>query len=358
MMKSNLKKIRLLIDKLDKDIVKKLNERGELAQKIKEAKNLSVNKDIFRPEREIQILRKIKDINDGPLLDSHLQSIFREIMSSCLSLEIELKVACLGPELSYSDIALNKFFGSSTNVIFHNSISEIFDDVNRQNVDYGIVPIENSNQGSVKDTLDHLIKDDISISGETNLIIEHCLLSKSKKINQIKKIYAHEQSFLQCNDWITKNLPYASRIYVSSNSAAAKKIQTLKNSAAIASKNCSTLYKLPVLQKNIHDVIDNTTRFIIIGNKSVSSSGKDKTSILITINNKAGSLSKLLEPLSKSGISMTKIESIPTKINNWEYMFLIDIEGHIDNKKVSNALNLIRKKSVFFKHLGSYPKSI
>ena len=358
MMKDNLKKIRLLIDQLDKDIVKKINERGKLAQQIKEAKHLSANKDIFRPEREAQILRKIKDINDGPLLDSHLQSIFREIMSSCLSLETELKVACLGPELSYSNIALNKFFGLSVNVIFYNSISDIFNDVNRQNIDYGVVPIENSNQGSVKDTLDHLIKDNVNISGEINLVIEHYLLSKAKKLNQIKKIYAHEQSFLQCNDWIIKNLPHASRVYTSSNSAAAKKIQTLKNSAAIASKNCSTLYKLPILQKNIHDVIDNTTRFIIIGNKPVSFSGKDKTSILITIDNQAGSLSKLLEPLSKSKISMTKIESIPTKINNWEYMFLIDIEGHIDDKKVSSALNLIKKKSVFFKHLGSYPKSI
>ena len=357
-MKNNLKKIRLLIDKLDKNIIKKLNERGELAQKVKEAKNISTNKDIFRPEREAQVLRKIKDMNDGPLSNNHLQSIFREIMSSCLSLETELKVACLGPKLSYSDIALKKFFGSSVNVLFYNSISEIFNDVSRKNVDYGIVPIENSNQGSVKDTLDHLIKDDISISGEINLIIEHCLLSKSKKINQIKTVYAHEQSFLQCNDWITKNLPSVSRVYTSSNSAAAEKIQKLKNSAAIANKNCSALYKLSILQKNIHDVIDNTTRFIINSNKSVSSSGKDKTSILITINNKAGSLSKLLEPLSQSGISMTKIESIPTKINNWEYMFLIDIEGHIDNKKVSNALNLIQKKSVFFKHLGSYPKSI
>ena len=358
MMKNNLKEIRLLIDQLDKEIVKKINKRGKLAQKIKEAKDLSTNKDIFRPERESQILRKIENINEGPLLDSHLQSIFREIMSSCLSLETELKVACLGPELSYSNIALNKFFGSSVNTVFYNSVSDIFNDVNRQNIDYGVVPIENSNQGSVKDTLDHLIKDTASISGEINLIIKHCLLSKSKSLSQIKKIYAHEQSFLQCNDWVTKNLPHASRVYTSSNSAAAKKVQSLKNSAAIASKNCSTFYKLPVLQKNVHDVIDNTTRFIIIGNKAVSLSGKDKTSILITINNKAGSLSKLLEPLSKSGISMTKIESIPTRINNWDYMFLIDIEGHIDDKKVSRALSLIRKKSMFFKHLGSYPKSI
>jgi chorismate mutase/prephenate dehydratase len=183
-------------------------------------------------------------------------------------------------------------------------------------------------------------------------------LSHSKNLNNIKKIYAHEQTFLQCNDWLTKNMPAAQRIFCSSNSAAAKKIKKVKNIAAIASKNCSTYYKIPILKNNIHDIADNTTRFIVIGNHDIDISGVDKTSILISVQNKAGALKNLLESLSINRISMSKIESIPTKINNWEYMFLLDIDGHTNSKNVSSALKDIKKKSTFYKFLGSYPKSI
>ena len=357
-MSEDLNKIRILIDKIDKKIVKSLNDRANLAKKIKKAKASSEKKDIFRPEREAQILRKIASTNSGPLTTKHLQTIFREIISSCLSLETNLKVSCLGPRESYSNLALNKFFGSSVKIKFNNSISEIFDDVCRQNIDFGVVPIENSNQGSIKETIDHLIKDNSQLCGEVNLDIKHCLLSNSKKMNEIKKVYAHEQTFLQCNKWLNKNMPNIQRIFTSSNSAAVQKIVKLKNSAAIASKNCEPIYKVSILKNNIHDSIDNTTRFIIIGNHNIAASGSDKTSILISIDNKAGSLNELLLPLSKNKISMSKIESIPTKINNWEYMFLLDIDGHIDDKIVGQALKEIQKKASFYKNLGSYPKSI
>ena len=357
-MSEDLKKIRTLIDKLDKQIVKTLNERAKLAKKIKKAKASSQKKDIFRPEREAQILRKIGSINTGPLQSTHLQSIFREIISSCLSLETSLKVSCLGPEQSYSNLALTKFFGSSVEIKFNNSISEIFDDVSKRNVDYGIVPIENSNQGSIKETIEHLIKDNSRLCGEVNLDIKHCLLSSSKKVSEIKKVYAHEQTFLQCNQWLNKNMPDVRRIFTTSNSAAVQKVSILKNSAAIASKNCSPVYKVDILKNNIHDSADNTTRFIVIGNDDINISGSDKTSILISIDNRAGALNDLLMPLSKNNISMSKIESIPTKINNWEYMFLLDIDGHIENKTVNKALMEIQKKSSFYKNLGSYPKSI
>ena len=242
---SDLKKIRVLIDKLDKQIIKLLNERGKLAQEIKKAKKISDNKNIFRPEREAQILRSLSKSNKGPLTDENLQIIFREIISSCLSLEKKLKVCCLGPEQSYSNIALTKFFGSAVEVNFHNSINSIFDDVNHGNVEFGVVPIENSNQGSIKLTLDHLIQEEIKICGEINLTIKHCLLSNSKNVSNIKKIYAHEQTFLQCNEWLTRNIPNAKRIFCTSNSAAAKKIQNVNSSAAIASESCSALYKIP-----------------------------------------------------------------------------------------------------------------
>jgi chorismate mutase/prephenate dehydratase len=357
-MSEDLNKIRILIDKIDKQIVKSLNNRADLAKKIKKAKASSEKKDIFRPEREAQILRKIASTNEGPLTTKHLQAIFREIISSCLSLETDLKVSCLGPQESYSHLALNKFFGSSVKIKFNNSISEIFDDVCRQNIDFGIVPIENSNQGSIKETIEHLIKDNSQLCGEVNLDIKHCLLSNSKKMSEIKKVYAHEQTFLQCNQWLNKNMPNIQRIFASSNSAAVQKIIKLKNSAAIASKNCGPVYKVGILKNNIHDSIDNTTRFIVIGNHNIAASGSDKTSILISIDNKAGSLNELLLPLSKNKISMSKIESIPTRINNWEYMFLLDIDGHVDDKVVGQVLKEIQKKTSFYKNLGSYPKSI
>jgi len=357
-MMNDLSKIRALIDKLDKQIIKNLNERGKLAQKIKKAKSLSNNNNIFRPEREAQILRSLEESNEGPLTNKNLRSIFREIISSCLSLEKKLNISCLGPEQSYSNIALIKFFGSSVDIKFLDSINSIFDNVNHGKMDFGIVPIENSNQGSIKTTIDRLIKEDIKICGEVNLTIKHCLLTHSKNLNNIKKIYAHEQTFLQCNEWLLKNSPTSQRVFCSSNSAAAKKIKKTANTAAIASKNCSSYYKIPILKKNIHDVVDNTTRFIVIGNRDIDISGVDKTSILVSVPNKAGALKNLLESLSNNKISMSKIESIPTKINNWEYMFLLDIDGHANSKNVTSALKDIKKKSTFYKFLGSYPKSI
>ena len=185
--------------------------------------------------------------------------------------------------------------------------------------------------------------------------VQHCLLSKAKTLKSIKVIYTHDQSFLQCNQWLEKNLPNIKRISTNSNSAAVKKIDKIKNSAAIASEYSSLFYQIPLLKKNINDYKDNTTRFIVIGKNNIASSGNDKTSILASITNKSGSLSKLLKPLAEKRITMTKIESIPTKINNWEYMFVIDIKGHKDDEKVMKVLTQMNKNSVFFKVLGSYP---
>ena len=357
-MSDDLKKIRKLIDMLDTKILKSLNQRGMLAQKIKKAKDSSDNKSLYRPERETQILKKLERLNEGPLSKQHIQSIYKEIISACLSLEIKLSISCLGPEESYSSIALNKFFGSSVKKNYTKTLADIFYNVKNQTVDYGVVPIENSNQGSVREALQHLIASEVRICGEVNLNIKHCLLSTSNNISSIKKVYAHEQTFLQCDAWLNKNLPNIKRNILSSNSAAAKKVSNLKDSAAIASRSCSKLYNLTILRNNINDNVDNTTRFIVIGSQFVNSSGFDKTSILITVPNKSGSLNNVLKYLSDSNISMTKIESIPTKINNWEYMFMLDIDGHIDDKIVKRSLEKIKNNCVFFMHLGSYPKSI
>ncbi len=354
-MARGLKQIRESIDKIDKKLIELLNDRAKLAQKIKVEKEKLGDESIFKPEREAQILRKINLLNSGPLSEKHLYVVFREIMSACLSLETQLKVGCLGPEMSYSNLALIRYFGSSVKTSFESSIEDIFNEVEVNNYHFGIVPIENSSQGSIKETLDNLISSKLSICGEVNLKIQHCLLSNAKTLKSVKMIYAHDQSFLQCNRWLEKNIPHAKRISATSNSAAVKKINKIKNSAAIASEYSSLFYQIPIFKKNINDYKDNTTRFIVVGKNNIASSGNDKTSILVSITNKSGSLSKLLKPLAEEKITMTKIESIPTKINNWEYMFVIDIKGHKDDLRVTKVLTQMSKSSVFFKVLGSYP---
>ncbi len=357
-MNKDLKKLRSKIDNLDKHLINKLNERAELAKAIKTIKDKIGDTDIFKPSREAQILKNLENLNKGPLSTRHLQSIYREIMSACLSLEKKLKISCLGPEMSYSHDALIKFFGTSSQSMYAINIRDVFRQVDQEIADYGIVPIENSTQGSVKETIDNLISTDLLISGEINLKISHCLISVAKTRESITKIYAHEQSFQQCDKWLTKNLPMAKLLPVTSNSAAVKKIKNIKNAAAIGSSNSSKYYGIPVINKNINDSSQNSTRFIIISKAKTELSGDDKTSLLISLENKTGALSKIIEPLSKNKIGMTKIESIPTKKNNWEYMFLIDIDGHSLNKKINKTLQEIKRKCQFFKNLGSYPKSI
>ncbi|MEC9206175.1 MAG: prephenate dehydratase [Pseudomonadota bacterium] len=353
-----LQKLRNQIDQIDVKSLNLLNKRAAIAKKIAQVKSDSNNKNIFRPERESQIIRDIIKLNKGPLTNSSLEIIYKEIISSCLSLETNINVSYLGPTGSFSNLALKKFFGSMVSPVCRDSIIDIFNDVISNTVNYGVVPIENSNQGSISQTLELLIDKSIMICGEINLDVKHFLLSKLKNISSISEIYAHEQTFLQCKDWIDKNLRNCKRIIVSSNSEAAKKARLKKNSAAIASENCADEYKLHVLKKNIQDFSNNVTRFIIIGNDTVGISKDDKTSIVVSASNKPGSLYSLLQPLSKNSISMTKIESVPTKRKNWEYMFFLDIDGHSEEPKIKKALNSIKRRSTFYKNLGSYPKSI
>ena len=357
-MNDDLNNLRRKIDNLDKDLVKTLNKRAELAKTIKKIKDARGETDIFKPSREAQILKNLEKLNKGPLLMQHLQSIYREIMSACLSLEKKLKVACLGPEMSYSHDALIKFFGSSSKASYANNISDVFRQVDNDVADYGIVPIENSTQGSVKETIENMVTTNLLINGEINLKVSHCLISLSKNKKLITKIYAHEQSFQQCEKWIMKNFPNAKLISVASNSAAVKKVRNIKNAAAIGSINSSIHYKIPTVNRNINDSSQNSTRFIIISKAKPEISGDDKTSLLISLENKVGALAKIIQPLSKNKISMSKIESIPTKKNNWEYMFLIDIDGHMSDNKIYKTLLEIKRKSQFFRNLGSYPKSI
>ncbi len=353
-----LKKFRQQIDLLDQKILKLLSERATIAKDVAEYKRKSSNTNIFRPDRESQIIRNLRSLNNGPLSAEHIHNIYREIISSCLSLETNLTVSYLGPEGTYSEIATNKFFGKSVTKNSRLNIFDVFNDVKNKTSDYGVVPVENSNQGSIKSTLDFLIRYKTNICGEQNIPIKHCLMSKNKSLKNIKKIYAHNQTISQCEKWISKNLPNSQCLSSDSNAQAALVVKGEKNSACIANEKCARLYNLNILARNVNDINNNTTRFLILGDSQLDSSNNDKTSFIMSLNNKAGSLSKALEILARHKISMTKIESIPTKVENWEYLFLIDISGHIKTKKVSNALQKISDNSKYFQLLGSYPKSI
>ncbi len=353
-----LKKFRKSIDSIDKKILDLLNQRANIAKKVAEHKKSSDDSSIFRPDRESQIIKNLRKLNNGPLQADHIHNIYREIISSCLSLETNLTVSFLGPEGTYSEIATSKFFGNSITKNSKKNILEVFDAVKNNISDYGVVPVENSNQGSIKNTLDFLIKYKINICGEQNIAIKHCLMSTDGKLKNIRKIYSHNQTLSQCSMWISKNCPDAECISADSNATAALQAKKYKNSACIANEVCSKLYGLKVVSRNIHDIHNNTTRFLIIGNTEVNESKNDKTTFVMSVQNKSGALSKILDILSVNNISMTKIESIPTKDRNWEYLFLIDILGHINNKKISTALKKIKSTSKYFQLLGSYPKSI
>tara|TARA_B100001063_G_scaffold219632_1_gene223915 strand:- start:3227 stop:4294 length:1068 start_codon:yes stop_codon:yes gene_type:complete len=353
-----LKKFREKIDLIDKKILNLLNQRANIAKQVADYKKSSNNTIIFRPDRESQIIKNLRSINKGPLNNNHIYNIYREIISSCLSLETNLNVSFLGPEGTYSEIATTKFFGSSIKKNSENNIHDVFDAVKNKTSHYGVVPVENSNQGSIKSTLDFLIKYKVNICGEQNIPIKHCLMSNSSSKPKIKKIYAHNQTLSQCSTWISRNYPNVECIASDSNAQAALNAKKYKNAACIANEVCSKLYKLKIISTNIHDIHNNTTRFLIIGNTEVSRSNNDKTTFIMSLRNKSGELAKTLQVLSENKLSMTKIESIPTKEKNWEYLFLIDLSGHISDKNVSNALTKIESSSQFFQLLGSYPKSI
>ncbi len=356
-----LAKWREKIDALDVQIQTLINERAKCAQAVAALKE-SVNggdPGYYRPEREAEILNNIFQRNKGPISDEVLAHMFREIMSACRALEKPVKVAYLGPEGTFTQEAALKQFGHSIENISLPSIEGVFREVESGNADYGVVPIENTTEGIVNHTLDSLIHSTLQICGEVELRIHHHLLSRTKDIQQIKRVYTHQHSIGQCRMWLDKHLSHAECVAVSSNSEGAKKAVAEKHAAAIASDSAAEIYKLHNLAKNIEDHPDNTTRFLIIGKRSPEeSSHTDKTSLLLSAQNVPGALYELLRPLAENGISMTRIESRPSRRDAWDYVFFIDIDGHQNDKKLAKVLSDLKKRAALFKILGSYPKAI
>lgn len=348
----SLASIRQKIDALDTRLVELLSARVRLAQQAWHAKG---NASAYKPEREAQVLRRVRELNKGPLSAAALTRLFTEIMSACRALEEQMAVAYLGPEGTFSQEAVVKHFGSATGGRPLSSIDEVFRAVESGESAYGVVPVENSTEGAVGRTLDLLLNTSARICGEVNLPVRQNLMSNAASRAAIRTVYSHTQSLAQCQGWLSRHLPDAERVAVVSNAEAAKMAARDKRSAAIASRTAAELYGLKLLARNIEDDPKNTTRFVVIGADDASPSGKDKTSLILSTRNVPGAIHDLLSPLAKHGVSMTRLESRPARTGRWEYVFYIDIEGHRAEAHVAKALAALEGKAAMLKLLGSYP---
>ena len=355
-----LSEIREKIDALDEEIQRLINERAACAQEVAHIKLETDPQDttFYRPEREAMVLRAVKSRNRGPLGDEEMARLFREIMSACLALEKPLNIAFLGPEGTFTQAAALKHFGHSVTTMPFGSIADVFREVEAGSCDYGVVPVENSTEGVVSHTLDLFINSPLAISGEVILRIHHNLLGIQAEWSSARTVYSHQQSLAQCRRWLDQNLLHAERVAVGSNAEAARLAAEDETSVAIASTEAASLHRLTVHQSNIEDEPGNTTRFLVIGRQQPGPSGDDKTSLLLSTKNEAGGLHRLLAPLAEHGISMTRIESRPSRRGVWDYVFFVDIVGHRDDPKVASALKNLESEAGMCKILGSYPSAV
>lgn len=349
----NLARLRKKIDAIDEKIVQLLNERADLSKEIGEDK-LKNKKTIYAPEREHEILSRLKQLNKGPMPEDALETIYREIMSTSLSLEKMRNIAYLGTAGSFTHMAAQKKFGSQVEFMPCGSIPEIFQKVERGECDYGVVPIENSTEGAVTHTFDLLVDSDLKICAQVLQKVSQNLLAKCN-LKDIKYIYSHPQAFGQCRLWLMEHLPEAGQIWVPSTTQAAQKVVVEKYAAAVASSLAASVYDLPIIARDIQDISHNTTRFLVLATHDVPQTGKDRTSLLFSIKDRVGALHAMLTPFFKQNINLTKIESRPSKKRAWDYVFFVDCEGHRQDQKVQKALAELEEMCKYLKVLGSYP---
>lgn len=350
----DLKKLRNEIDRLDDRILSLLNKRARIVLEIGRIKRRE-NASFYSPQRESEILQRLTAINKGPFPNDALRILFREILSASLSLEEPLKVACLGPLATFTHLAATRYFGSSASIIPVEGIKEVFEAVYSGQAEYGVVPIENSNEGVVSYTLDMFMDYELTIIGEVMLKITHNLLSKSGDKTKIRKIYSHPQATAQCRKWLEKNLPGVSVHETVSTAKAAEIASREEDAAAIASELAAKMYDLWFVEHGIEDFKDNYTRFLVISREPSKRTGRDKTSIMFSTKDRPGALFHILEPFKKARINLTKIESRPSKRKAWEYIFFVDLEGHMQDRKVKKALDQVKEYCLYLKVLGSYP---
>lgn len=356
----SLETLREQIDKLDSDLQALINERARLAQVVAQVKQREGDDPVFyRPEREAQILRRVKERNEGPLDGETVARLFREVMSACLALEQLTRVAFLGPEGTFTHQAVLKHFGHGVEAVPLGAIDEVFREVEAGAVPYGIVPVENSTEGIVNHTLDTFMDSNLKICGEVELRIHHHLMiGPHTQRDKISRVYSHQQTLAQCRKWLDSHMPGVERVAVASNAQAARRLKDEWNAAAIAGEMAAELYQLEVMQKNIEDRPDNTTRFIIIGRQDTPPSGNDKTSILVSGKNRPGLLYHVLEPFQRHGLNLTRLESRPSRTRNWNYVFFIDFEGHREDEQVQTVLRELDEDGLDIRFLGSYPRAV
>jgi len=359
---SDLSDIRRRIDEVDREIQSLINERARYAQQVGVSKGeLASAVDYYRPEREAEVLRAVVKRNEGPLRDEEMLRLFREIMSACLAQQEPLKIAYLGPEGTFTQTAVYKHFGHSVRGLPFATIDEIFQEVECGAADFGVVPIENSTEGTVNHTLDMFLTSPLKIGGEIELRIQQNLVGLMDSLENIERICAHEQSLAQCRGWLREYLPHVELIGVSSNASGARRARDEKGTAAIGGDAAAEVYGLKILVSNIEDRSDNSTRFLVVGRELLSASGDDKTTVLASTSDTAdgsGILHELLQPFARHGINMTRIESRPSRRKNWDYVFFFDLDGHAEDAPLADALAELDQRSSLFRVLGAYPKAV
>jgi chorismate mutase/prephenate dehydratase len=354
-----LAEVRTRIDGIDRQIQALIAERARWAQQVGKAKGpLKAAVDYYRPEREAQVLRQVLDRNDGPLSDEVLLRVFREIMSACLAQQEPLKVGYLGPEGTFSQQALQKHFGHSAKGLPLASIEEVFQEVEAGHADFGVVPVENSGQGTIQSTLDMFLTSPLKICGEVELAVHQHLLSRTGRLDDIERVYSHPMSLAQCKAWLRQHLPKAERVPVASNAEAARRARTADDAAAIAGENAGHVYGLKVVSGPIEDRPDNTTRFLVLGRELFPPSGHDRTSLLVYVRDQPGALYAVLSPFARHGVSMNRIESRPSHTGRWQYAFFIDVSGHAQEPAVHAALGELGEYAADVRVLGSYPVAL
>jgi chorismate mutase/prephenate dehydratase len=346
---------RAAIDAIDRKILADLNARATHAKAIGTLKEGGA---AYRPEREAQVLARLQKENRGPLPNEAVAGVFRQVMSACLALEQPLRVAYLGPAGTFSHAAVAKHFGKFVHDEPYATIDEVFRAAEGEQTDYAVVPVENSTEGAVGRTLDLMCQTPLSICGEIKLRVRQNLLSNAATLADVKRVYSHAQSLAQCVQWLARHLPAASRVAVASNAEAARLAAAEPGAAAIAGEIAAAIYGLAVLAPHIEDEPNNTTRFWVLGSQDVPASGRDETSLVMSAPNRPGAIYALLEPIAKHGVSMSRLESRPARTGLWEYLFFVDLVGHVTDPPVAAAVGELQKKAPFLKILGSYPAAI
>lgn len=359
----DLDAIRTRIDAIDDQLLALLSERARLAQDVgasKKQQGTLTTVDFYRPEREAQVLRRVTERNPGPLRNEEILRLFREIMSACLAQQEPLKIGFLGPEGTFTQQAVLKHFGHSVRALPLPSIPEVFHEVEAGHADFGVVPIENSTGGAVEFSIDMFLNSSLKICGEIELRIHQNLMGRMTGLENIRRVCSHAQSLSQCRGWLQQHLPEVETIAVSSNAEAARRARDEEGTAAIAGQMAAEIYGLEILAPELEDQPDNTTRFLVLGRKLFAPSGRDKTTLLLSAGDtqKPGALYRLLEPLAKRGISLTRIESRPSRRKKWDYVFFVDVEGHADADPLRAALADLKQHASLFKILGSYPAAV